>query len=71
MSTVISKSNGSGLTRGQVRWAQEHDWFVDWHMRDGKLMVVVCEICTNLAGERWRNILTISDWQELRAWAGY
>lgn len=71
MSIVTAATITSGLTRGQVRWAQEHNWFVDWHMRDGVLCVLVSSPASNAAGEAWLDTREISDWQELRAWAGY
>lgn len=50
-----------GLRNSQIQWAAEHDWFIaDW----GNGMI-------KCRGDDGGPCRFFSDWQALRAWAGY
>lgn len=57
--------NPKRMTLAQVRWAEQHDWFHSYQRRGAGYQVLVCE-----AGSAPRSE-PFTDYQELRAWAGY
>jgi hypothetical protein len=50
------------MSKNQVRWAMQHDWFVSAYELDGAYIVQACD---GLETE------TFADFDELYAWAGY
>lgn len=53
------------LTLAQAKWAEQHDWFVSYQRRGAGYQVQVCDPGAG------HSVETFSDFQELRAWAGY
>lgn len=57
------------LTKQQIAWATAHEWYVSDN-GDGTI-IVVDRWWDRVTGERGEELITMSDFQELRAWAGY
>lgn len=56
-----------GLTRGQIRWASQYDWFMDWYAKDG----ILCVLVRTVDKEYNIKYQEFSCFESLRAWAGY
>lgn len=58
------------MTREQIQWAHQHDWFKGAHQRvEGPLAgEYVATVQDDMDAD---NELEFSDFQELRSWAGY
>lgn len=54
------------MTRNQIRWAAQHDWFIK---DNGDGSVTVLEL--QALGGRVFTVGIISNFKELRDWAGY
>jgi hypothetical protein len=59
------------MTIFQVLWARQHDWFVQEFMLNGVLCVKVKARCVDADGRHYNDVREFSDYNELRAWAGY
>lgn len=55
------------MTRQQIAWASQHDWFIADNT-DGT--IDVADICTH-NGKVIKAIACFSNFSELKAWAGY
>lgn len=61
------------MTRQQVEWAKQHDWFMhafDTFGMDG-WRVQVCGSSVGPDGQLYCETETFTSFQALRAWAGY
>lgn len=64
------------MTRSQAQWARRHDWFDDAVCFDGEWTVGTKSQCRDLytdgTASEWRTEYhTFTNFDELRAWAGY
>lgn len=55
------------ITQKQIKWASEHDWFVDANY-DG---IQALERLVNVDGSVKESVVVFTDFKELRDWAGY
>ena len=60
----------NGLTKRQIQWASEHDWFLG--TKDGLVLVLdqQTEMCNGIL-TLCQNQKTFNNFQALRDWAGY
>lgn len=60
------------MTTEQARWASSHEWFKTYYPDPvGTMVVVAIDECVDREGRVTRNIVSFTDYRELRAWAGY
>ncbi len=56
------------FTESQIKWAKDHDWFLEV-VPDGGIMAL--ERCTWNTGRVIETKLCFYNWSTLRDWAGY
>lgn len=62
----------TGLTEQQMKWAKQHDWFGSSYKLAAHCHEVTCfTVEIDKAGLVQEVTATFTDFQELRAWAGY
>ena len=55
---------GNAMTKRQIEWARQHDWFT-WVREDGAVLV------RDYTEDGAQTFRAFTDYRELRAWAGY
>jgi hypothetical protein len=64
----FTKTGEKMFTEAQIKWAKDHDWFLEV-MPDGGIMVL--EVCTWNTGKVTKTKLCFYDFPSLKIWAGH
>ena len=59
------------MTKNQANWAATHDWYMDTKAEAGEYAVKVLERLVDAQRQVHVNTLWFTDFQAMRAWAGY
>lgn len=60
------------MTYKQIKWASEHDWFIAYNiLSSGSYGVIANDDWVDTDGELHSKTVELTDFKELRIWAGY
>lgn len=60
------------MTYKQIKWAADHDWFINYTvLSNGAYGVIARDYWFDADGEPHSKTVQLTDFKELRIWAGY